>query len=167
MNILIAIDPGASGGIAIAYGAGAYGEGARMDVIPMPETEGDVRDVLAEVREIADREGWAVTAVMEEVGGYVGGGGQPGSAMFKFGRGFGFLLGVLAALKIRTELVRPQKWQGALSLGTSKAHATKVAWKNHLKGKAQKLFPQIKVTLATADALLLMEYARPKSFSAG
>lgn len=161
MNILIAIDPGQSGGIAIAYGTDV------LNVMSMPPTEGDVRDVLAEVAAVALHEGWLVVAVIEEVGGYVGGGGQPGSAMFKFGRGFGFILGVLAALKIRTELVRPQKWQAALSLGTSKSHDGKTAWKNHLKAKAQKLYPNVKVTLATADALLLLEYARPKSFSAG
>jgi hypothetical protein len=161
MNILIAIDPGQSGGIAVAYGTDV------LNVMSMPPTEGDVHDVLAEVAAVALHEGWLVVAVIEEVGGYVGGGGQPGSAMFKFGRGFGFLLGVLAALKIRTELVRPQKWQAALSLGNSKSHASKTAWKNHLKAKAQKLYPNVKVTLATADALLLLEYARPKSFSAG
>ena len=161
MNILIAIDPGQSGGIAVAYGTDV------LNVMSMPPTEGDVHDVLAEVAAVALHEGWLVVAVIEEVGGYVGGGGQPGSAMFRFGRGFGFLLGVLAALKIRTELVRPQKWQAALSLGNSKSHASKTAWKNHLKAKAQKLYPNVKVTLATADALLLLEYARPKSFSAG
>ena len=161
MNILIAIDPGQSGGIAVAYGTDV------LNVMSMPPTEGDVHDVLAEVAAVALHEGWLVVAVIEEVGGYVGGGGQPGSAMFKFGRGFGFLLGVLAALKIRTELVRPQKWQAALSLGNSKSHASKTAWKNRLKAKAQKLYPNVKVTLATADALLLLEYARPKSFSAG
>jgi hypothetical protein len=53
-------------------------------------------------------------------------------------------------------LVRPQKWQGYLSLGKSEGDKTK--WKNKLKQRAQSLFPSLDVTLATADALLLLEY---------
>jgi crossover junction endodeoxyribonuclease RuvC len=83
--------------------------------------------------------------------------------MFRFGRNFGFILGVFAALKIPVELVRPQKWQKALSLGTSAAHASKTAWKNHLKAEAQRRFPDQKVTLATADALLLLSYFSNKN----
>lgn len=162
MNVVIAIDPGANGGIAVSYG-----QGKMLSVYPMPPTDGDVEALLSSLKQECEAEKWIICAVVEEVGGYVGGGGQPGSAMFTFGRGYGYILGVLAALKIRTELVRPQKWQKALSLGTSKSHASKTAWKNHLKERAQRLFPDIRVTLKTADALLLMEYARPQIFSAG
>lgn len=35
-------------------------------------------------------------------------------------------------------------------------------WKNRLKAKAQQLFPQQEVTLATADALLIAEFGRRK-----
>lgn len=39
----------------------------------------------------------------------------------------------------------------------------KTAWKNKLKAEAQRLFPSIKVTLKTADALLIYEYAKKES----
>jgi hypothetical protein len=46
-------------------------------------------------------------------------------------------------------------------LGKSSEH-TKTEWKNRLKAKAQQLFPQQSkhITLKTADALLIAEYAR-------
>ncbi|HEV7926093.1 MAG TPA: hypothetical protein VGR14_12095, partial [Verrucomicrobiae bacterium] len=105
------------------------------------------------------READEVIAIVEEVGGYIGK-AQPGSTAFKFGRNFGFILGVLQTLGIRVELVRPQKWQKALSLGSATGCASKTEWKNKLKASAQRLYPHLKPTLATADALLILDYAR-------
>jgi hypothetical protein len=102
---------------------------------------------------------------VEEVGGYIGGAGNTGSTMFKFGRNFGFILGVLAALEVPMRLVKPQEWQRGLGLGNSKSHATKSDWKNHLKGRAQQLYPACVVTLKTADALLILQYATRNQFS--
>ena len=143
---LIAIDPGKSGGIAwkMAYGARA---------VPMPATEPDISQKLKEIYYHLDKP----TVLIEEVGGYIGS-PQPGSAMFTFGRNFGFLLGVLTCLSARIVLVRPQKWQGFLGLGTSDGNRTK--WKNKLKSKAQNLYPDLDVTLAISDALLILEYGR-------
>jgi len=143
---LIAIDPGKSGGIAwkMAYGTRA---------VPMPATEPDIAQKLKEIYYHLDKP----TVIIEEVGGYIGR-PQPGSAMFTFGRNFGFLLGVLTCLSARIVLVRPQKWQSFLSLGTSDGNKTK--WKNKLKAKAQNLYPDLDVTLAISDALLLLEYGR-------
>ncbi len=148
MNTLIAIDPGASGGIAVRR------DGQPADAMPMPPTEGDVLNLL---RQLAVDPANTV-AVVEEVGGYVGK-AQPGSSAFKFGRNFGFLLGVLQTLGVRVELVRPQKWQKALGLGNASGCSSKSEWKNKLKGCAQRLHPHLKPTLATADALLILEHA--------
>lgn len=141
---LIAIDPGKSGGIAwrMAYGTRA---------IPMPATEPDIAQKLKEIYYHLDKP----TVLIEEVGGYIGR-PQPGSAMFTFGRNFGFLLGVLTSLGARIVLVRPQKWQGFLGLGKSEGNRTK--WKNKLKQKAQNLYPGLAITLSTSDALLILEY---------
>jgi len=141
---LIAIDPGVSGGIAwkMAYGARA---------IPMPATEPDIAQKLKEIYYHLDKP----TVLIEEVGGFVGR-PQPGSRMFTFGRNFGFLLGVLTCLSARVVLVRPQKWQSYLGLGTSCGNRTK--WKNKLKQKAQNLYPNLAITLAISDALLILEY---------
>lgn len=141
---LIAIDPGVSGGIAwrLAYGAQA---------VKMPATEPDICAKLKDIYYHLDKP----TCIVEEVCGYIGR-PQPGSAMFTFGRNFGFCLGTLTCLGARIVLVRPQKWQGFLSLGHSEGNRTK--WKNKLKARAQNLYPNLDVTLSTADALLLLEY---------
>ena len=153
MKTLIGIDVGASGGIAVRTGRD------EIAAFAMPPTQGDVLELLAGIITTARSGGGDVRAVVEKVGGYIGGRGGTGSAMFNFGMGYGFILGVLASHRVRVELVTPQKWQKELSLGNSKSHATKTAWKNHLKARAQQLFPSQKVTLKTADALLILEYA--------
>lgn len=147
MDKIIAIDPGQSGGIAWRDTEG------NILTLPMPQTEGDVLEALRDIGFIN------AVAYVEEVGGFCGV-GQPGSAMFKFGRGFGFILGVLQSSFVRVELVKPQRWQKHFGLGTTKEAGGKTAWKNKLKAKAQQLFPDQTVTLKTADALLLLEYAR-------
>jgi hypothetical protein len=148
----------------------------------MPETETDVVNMLREA--IATRPiGSEVVVTIEKVGGYAGGAGQPGSAMFSFGKGVGILYGALLMAQVRIEEVTPQKWQKALSLGNKESircpiNASpierkriaaqnaryKTEWKNKLKAEAQRLFPSVKVTLKTADALLIYEYARRFSF---
>lgn len=57
------------------------------------------------------------------------------------------------------EEVTPQKWLDFYDMHKEKGEE-KRAWKNRLKALAQKLFPKITVTLATADALLIANYNR-------
>jgi hypothetical protein len=70
---------------------------------------------------------------------------------FTFGNGFGHLEMALTAAGIPFTRVRPQVWQkelGCLTKGD----------KNITKRKAQELFPSIKATHATSDALLIAHY---------
>lgn len=82
--------------------------------------------------------------------------------MFEYGRNYGMIETSLAALKIPHYKVTPQKWQKMFQLKkpttTDKAKAYRER-KAILKAKAQEIFPNIKVTLETADGLLLAEYA--------
>jgi hypothetical protein len=143
--VILAIDPGASGGI-------AEREGAEYFCTKMPKTEGDI---LCWLRLRVPR-----VAVIEDQVGCVGPGIKVSSAsMFSFGRHFGFVLGSLQSQGWRIHLVRPQKWQSALSLGKRRDSASQTEWKNKLKQRAQQLYPGIDVTLNTADALLLLHYA--------
>lgn len=146
-QVTLAVDPGANGGLAWSVNGGPAA------TANMPDTVMDLVELLENIGE-----GSSVRAWLEEVGGYAGGEGAPGSAMFNFGRGYGNLEGALAALRVPVHLVRPQKWQKALGLGT-KAGLTKTQWKNKLKAKAQQLHPHLKVTLSTADALLILHAA--------
>jgi len=144
---IIAIDPGASGGIAVFL----VNEKRLIEVVPMPETPTDMLNFISK---------WQVNSIcyLEKVQGLPG---MAGSAMFNFGKNYGYLEMALLARKIKTVTVTPQVWQKALQLGT-KGGRSGTQWKNHLKAKAQQLFPNQKITLKTADALLLLEYARLK-----
>ena len=154
MRTILAVDPGLSGGIAVAR----FG---KVECFSMPETQGDLLAFVREIRAAAVIEGGDVVCVLEEVGGFAGK-AQPGSAMFRFGEHFGFIKGVVQALGIRLVLVRPQVWQKGFGLGTASACKTKSEWKNKLKAEAQRRFPHLSVTLKTADALLILEHALGK-----
>ena len=151
--ITIAIDPGASGGIAVHDHTDIIRRGGFVGAHNMPETERDLTELLKDLT----HDHGSAKAFVEEVGGYIGR-PQPGSAMFKFGRNFGYILGTLSALDIPVTLIKPQKWQKQLGLGTSKG-MTKTQWKNKLKAEAQRRHPKLKVTLMTADALLILDAA--------
>lgn len=153
MKLIIAVDPGKSGGIVLGS------EDGPPIVYPMPETETDVVALLTESIKLARIDDKEPICTIEKVGGFAGGPGQPGSAMFSFGKNVGIIYGAFMALKVRIEEVTPQKWQKALSLGT-RGTMDKTQWKNKLKATAQKLYPGHKVTLKTADALLIYEYAK-------
>lgn len=144
---ILGIDPGKSGGIATITTTGNHG------AIKMPDTTRGVIDTLR-VQKIAGNH----IAFVELVGGYIGK-AQPASSAFVFGYGCGVLTGALSCLGFEVHRVRPQTWMRAFGL-KSKATETKTAWKNRLKSLAEDLFPDLTVTLATADALLIAEFGR-------
>lgn len=135
--IFIGIDPGQSGGVAVLNGYG------------VPLCVNSVKDRTP--REVANLLGLyqhASFATLELVHSMPK---QGVASSFKFGRSFGMLEGMLAALGIPYALVSPSKWQqtlGCLSRGN----------KNVTKTKAQQLYPAVTVTHAVADALLIAHY---------
>lgn len=147
----LGIDPGKAGGWAIdSLGS--------VRAIRMPETEGDVVELVEELACEAALNDEPIIAAVEDVPKYVGR-CVPSSSAFVLARNFGHLLGVLQACGVRLEMLRPQEWQKRLGLGTSRGMKP-TAWKNKLKARAQQLFPGLKVTLATADALLILEASK-------
>lgn len=170
MKIIIAIDPGASGGISVLTTDGV------AQCWNMPETDKDVLDLLKPHCNMNGEPQSSVRCFVEKVSGFAGS-GQPGSSMFRFGEGFGAIKGFLMALEVPFEEVTPQRWMKALALGTAGAKAkpdklklkddstrkeelSRVSkinyaitrdWKNKLKNHAQQLYPSLKVTLSTAD----------------
>lgn len=142
----VAIDPGTAGGIVAGHLDGSF------VVSPMPKTDREITDFL-----IGDLLAENV-AYLEDLVKYAGT-NMPSSAMAVYASSWGFLKGVLTTNKYRIVLVPPKKWQAALGLGRATG-LSKTQWKNKLKQRAEQLFPQIKVTLATADALLIYEAAK-------
>jgi hypothetical protein len=148
---IMAIDPGASGGIACIYPSGD------VTAIAMPD-DGDLRDEIAAFVEQAHAENETPVAYMELVGGFIAGNRLPGSAMFNFGSGYGYMRGLLAMARIETRLVRPQEWQTGIP--GVRGQREKAIRKRALKEHAARLFPHLKVTLKTADALCIADFAR-------
>ena len=138
----IGIDPGKSGAIA------ALNDNGELDCGQEPQrndaTESDIADFIAVCAACSK------FAFIERVAARPG---QGVSSSFKFGQSYGFLRGLLIANGIPFEEVTPQKWQSAMGC-LSKGD------KNVTKARAQQLFPQLKITHANADAILIAEYCR-------
>jgi hypothetical protein len=150
MKTTIGIDPGANG--AIAW----IDERGRACVEKMPDTLVDLWDLFCDIKQgqgrfpslRVDVSGDGFKAYIEQVASSP----QMGVvSAFSFGRGYGNLEMALTAAGIPFERVRPQVWQKALGCMTK-------GDKNITKRKAQELFPEIKITHATADALLIAQY---------
>jgi Holliday junction resolvasome RuvABC endonuclease subunit len=139
--ITIGIDPGKNGGIAVIDQKGdAYAD-------KMPETLQDLFELLNSYSMGYDGN---CRAYIEQVHSSP----QMGvKSAFTFGNGFGHLEMALTACGIPFERIRPQAWQKALGCMTK-------GDKNVSKRRAQELFPTLKITHSTADALLIAEYGR-------
>ena len=133
--IVFGIDPGVSGGIAVCN------EYSRVSFKLKDATEADIAAFLSQPANFAFIERVSSSPQMGVV------------SAFTFGRGYGLLRGLLIALKIPFEEVRPQVWQKAMGCLTK-------GDKNVSKARAQQLFPDLKITHSNADALLLAEYGR-------
>jgi hypothetical protein len=139
MKLHIGIDPGLSGGIAFIPDNGTPW------AHKMPETDKDLMELFR------DSINLAIPKALIEL---VHSSPQMGvKSAFTFGEGYGRLQMALTALGIPYERIRPAMWQKAMGCMTK-------GDKNVSKRKAQELFPDIKVTHAIADALLIAEYNR-------
>ena len=142
-EITIGVDPGANGGIAWITSEG------KACVEKMPDTLQDLWELVGSIGfEAPDFTPYQIKAYIEQVSSSP----QMGVvSAFSFGRGYGNLEMALTAAGIPFERVRPQVWQKALGCMTK-------GDKNVSKRKAQELFPDRKITHATADALLIAHY---------
>ncbi len=167
--LLVACDPGASG--AIAWLKPTVG----VVVIPMPVEFEELANKVHEIHNAAcSVEGnWVnevnVKLYIEQVTGYVApqkkadgeederDNRQPGHAMFTFGRNYGAVEMAFRMIGAEVIHVPAKTWQKSLFL--KKGERSKAEWKRTLRDTAQRYFQGIKVTLKTADALLILRYA--------
>ncbi len=170
--MLIAIDPGASGGIAVHIPE------KTTTSVPMPKTRGDLIEFARSLTSCSPEVNAQCTTVyIEKIEGYIPRGANRGF-MYEFGVNVERAGCVFQTLGCKIIEVPPQKWQKHIGLGkcgkvqieknatpetmqavqkeNSRLHG---AWKNKLKDEAQRRFPNIKVTLKNCDALLILEYA--------
>jgi Holliday junction resolvasome RuvABC endonuclease subunit len=147
MKTIIGLDPGKNGSI-------AWITDGKPCVEKMPETLQDLWELIGSIRTSGDpceRLSSAVNGMKAYIESVHSSPQMGVTSAFTFGQGFGRLEMALTAAGIPFERVTPQKWQGAMGCRTG-------GDKNVSKAKAQELFPQMKVTHATADALLIAEY---------
>lgn len=144
--LLIAIDPGANGGIAIQ----AQGYTSPPVVVKMPETPKDIHELLGGILSSGGLNHGGACAIVEKVGMHRQ--GNNASASCKFARHCGHIEMALIALGIPFEEVTPQKWMKSMGVMPKE----KQARKNHIKDIVQRRFPTIKCTLWNSDALGIM-----------
>lgn len=140
----IGIDPGKTGGIVSI-------SDDSICTIKLSNTEHDVANSLQEL--ILSDDSVATIELVHAMPK------QGVSSSFTFGRSYGFLIGLLTAYQVPYKFVTPQKWQKVMQC-LSKGD------KNVTKAAAQRLWPNITITHAVADALLIAEYGRKHIWNA-
>lgn len=152
MDAFLGVDPGLSGGLALISKDGVIFE-------PMPCLDG-VLDLAALTRWIRAHQPRIRVAFLEAVHAMPK---QGVSSSFKFGRVYGNVEGVLAALGVPYVLVSPQRWQKVMHAGIE----------GQTKQKSlvavSRLFPNLDLRATPrsrtahegiAEALLIAEYGR-------
>ena len=150
MKVYCGFDPGKDGALAIL--------GYRDTPILVPFGEEEYATWLCRLS-LLTRNGidGSVFCVVEHVGAMPG---QGVTSCFSFGRGFGFILGLLTANCIPYELVRPQRWKKEFGCTSDKNTSIEVA---------RRLFPGVDLRRTpkctkphdgVAEALLMAEYAK-------
>lgn len=149
MNIIIGVDPGISGGIAIITTAGecllceplpivrdgslAWVDGGRMQSLLIDTLQGRGARALIERAQPMPKQGSA--------------------SGFNYGVGFGSLLSIFQARHIAIELISSSRWKGAMGLTSKKTLSL---------DKARLLYPSVDLPKAKdegrAEALLLAHY---------
>lgn len=151
---IIGIDPGVSGAVAVLTESGRFV--SVFDVPTVAANKSSNRqqvspiDLANLIRSQLVNAPADVVAVTENVAAMPG---QGVSSMFAFGKSYGIILGVLAALGISTHIVTPAKWKGFYSLGKEKDQSRELA---------QRMWPDAPLGLkrhhGRAEALLLAKF---------
>lgn len=150
MKTIAAIDPGSNGGIAWRDANGI------VHCANMPESLKEKDELFADIQ--------PSYVYLEKTGEYMP--GNSGPAAVTFARHCGQLEGLLVGCGVPFEAISPQVWQkmfGALPKAPKNATAkqkaeAKRARKNAIKDAMQRRYPDLKITLNTADALALLTW---------
>ena len=147
-KITIGIDPGISGGIC------AYDGKKMTNVQKCPGSPEEMSDSLREIIKdygITAKKKSSLKVIIELVHAFPR---DSRSSAFKFGKNYGMWLGICASHGLEVTAVTPQIWMkyyGDLPKEKSER-------KRYLKILATSYFPDLSVTLRTADAILIAKY---------
>lgn len=157
INCVIGVDPGANGGIAI------YLPGQNARVAKMPKDMTDLRDFFEYYRD-----NYKPIIFLEKLSI------RPDDVMATDSRAnmgkmyriqkmmanYEHLKALAETVGIPYVMVHPLSWQTKLKLRVRGEKMEKAERKHHYQEKAASLYPEIKVTLWNADALLIMHFGR-------
>lgn len=161
-DTIIGIDPGYNGGLAILT---APAEGAKdkpeVELVKMPRDTADVAQLLRRLKS----EGRHPLAFLEKLSirhsdiSVEGGRANMGKLynLQRMMQNYEQLRAILQAEGVPYAAVHPLKWQSALSL-RSRGGEEKAARKRRYRDTAQAWHPRCKVTLWSADALLIGDF---------
>jgi hypothetical protein len=147
-KITIGIDPGKSGGICAYDGKNM----TNVQACPSDPT-GMANSLKGIIKDLnIDTIGKDATQVIiEHVHAFPSDGR---SSVFKFGTNYGMWLGICASLELDVTTVPPQVWMKKYG----ELPKEKQERKRYLKMLALSYFQELKVTLKTADAILIAKY---------
>jgi hypothetical protein len=147
----IGIDPGKSGGICVIW---KEKEEIFIEAKKCPSSVHDMSLMFALT--IGETPPFFIRVVIEKVWARPHDGR---SSVFTFAENYGQWEGIVASHEIKSGYVAPQTWMRYYDVPKK---LSKTDRKNHIKGLAKKMYPSLgrKITLATADAILLADYAK-------
>lgn len=153
IDVIIGIDPGKSGGIAIYVNSSKT-----MKVVKMPDTTKKLSDYLNHVKETYG----TALCFIEKVSSWTTDKNEGGKSfgIEKMMANYTQLKTVLTLCEIPFVQVHSRTWQGTLNL--IKKGESKKDRKNRYKLAASTHYPNLKATLWNADAVCVMHFGRIK-----
>ena len=145
-KLYIGIDPGKSGAIASLN--------CRMKAWKCPDNALDMHRLFELITYSMSADD--ISVVMEKVWARPN---NASRAAFNYGVNYGHWQGILAGFEIEPELILPSAWMKFYGMEKGMEYQERKRW---LKAKAQKLYPNVKVTLVNADAILIAHYLKER-----
>jgi hypothetical protein len=143
----IAIDPGKGGAI-------AYYEGKKAVAVKCPKSTEDMAVLFSVILSTYKCSPDCIRLIFESVHALPTDGR---TSAFNFGKNVGHWEGIIGCHEIQIERVVPVKWQKHYKIPKITDYYKRKQW---LKKKASSIFKDNKVTMALADALLLLNYIK-------
>ena len=145
----IGIDPGKSGGITMSYKK-------EVKTYKCPQKTEDMAILLSLL--ISDTPASKVKVLMERVWA------RPNNAVraaFSYGVNYGQWMGIIACHEIPLQTCLPNDWMKYFGCPKDLSYTDRKKWH---KDKAKYFYPELNVTLMTADSILIADFARNHFF---
>ena len=145
----IGIDPGKSGGITMIHGKD-------VKTYKCPQRTEDMAILFSLL--IGDTSSYDVKLLMERVWA------RPNNAVssaFAYGVNYGQWMGIIACHEVPLQTCLPNQWISYYDCDKKLEYQERKRW---LKEKAKSLYPNLNITLTTADSVLIADYAMKEHF---